>query len=150
MGLSENTQGEIGWKHVDRNIVGFIEASLIIIFYIHFCESLQYACKAHSKTVGIVFWTLTPLTIIGILVLNILKFGPFLDSIGYIVAAVILFIGSLDSYFFYNEEEDRKNIIWNCKWFLFHLSYKYMKVYKSRDIAGALGRIFTPWIHSSA
>lgn len=102
--MAEQTQGEIIWKHTTRNVVGFVEATLIIFAFEYISEVSVHAFKNSTKSTAIFFWVLAPLTVIGILVWNILSFGPFLDSIGYIVAALILFLGAADSTLFFKEK----------------------------------------------
>lgn len=102
--MAEKTQGEIVWKHTTRNVVGFVEALLIIFAFDYICEIAVHVFKTSTKSAAIFFWVFAPLTVIGILVWNILSFGPFLDSIGFIVAALVLFLGAADSTLFFKEK----------------------------------------------
>jgi hypothetical protein len=104
-GLSEANQDQIGWKHVTRNLLGFIEALLIILSVEYLSESLVYAFKISSKVAGIFFWAVSILAVTLVLVWNIISFGPFLDLIGYIVAALILFLGAAVNNLFHIEED---------------------------------------------
>jgi hypothetical protein len=107
--LAEANQDQIGWKHITRNLLGFIEALFIVLSVEYLSESLVYAFKISSKGAGIFFWIFAPLAVILVLVWNILSFGPFLDLIGYIVAALILFLGAAVNNLFHIEED--KDII---------------------------------------
>lgn len=102
--MAEQTQGEIIWKHITRNVVGFVEAALIIFAIQYLGQIAVYAFKTTTKTAALFFWVFAPLSIISILVWNILSFGPFLDSIGFIVAALILFLGAADSNLFFKDK----------------------------------------------
>jgi hypothetical protein len=103
--MVENTQDQIGWKHVTRNLVGFSEALFIIFTVVYLSETLVHLFKVSERCASYIFWIFAPLLTILVLVWNILSFGPFLDSIGYIVAALILFLGAAVNTLFYKEEE---------------------------------------------
>jgi hypothetical protein len=103
--MPENTQSEIGWKHGSRNIIGFIVGCLVIYAVEYICESLVYVFHCFTKGVCYFFWVFAPLAVAGVLVFNILKYGPFLDQIGLIAAAVLLFLGAAVNTLFHREED---------------------------------------------
>lgn len=103
--MSEATEGEAIWKHTSRNVVGFIEAVLIIFAVEYLSESLVHIFQTSSKAASYFFWIVAPLAVVGVLVLNILSYGPFLDQIGYIVAAILLFLGAAANTLFYREHD---------------------------------------------
>jgi hypothetical protein len=106
--MSEATQSDIAWKHASRNVVGFIEGCLLIYAVEYICESLVHVFHCFTKGVSYFFWVFAPLLVAGIFVLNLLKFGPFLDQIGLIAAAVLLFLGAAVNTLFHKEEELKK------------------------------------------
>jgi hypothetical protein len=67
-----------------------------------YTEIVSNAGKS-SKSDVVFFWILAPLLVAGILVWNILSFGPFLDLIGYIAVALLLFIGAASSTLFHEQ-----------------------------------------------
>lgn len=103
--MSEASQSDIAWKHASRNVVGFLEGCFLIYAVEYLCETLVHIFKLSSKGVSYFFWVFAPLLVAGILVLNILKYGPFLDQIGLIAAAILLFLGAAVNTLFHREEE---------------------------------------------
>lgn len=106
--MAESSQSEMGWKHASRNMVGFITGCLIIYAVEYICESLVHVFQCFTKGVSYFFWVLAPLAIAALLVLNIIKYGPFLDQIGFIAAAILLFLGAAVNTLFHREEDLRK------------------------------------------
>lgn len=74
--MAEKTQGEIIWRLTTRNVVGFIEASLIIFAFEYISEISVHIFKNSTRSTAIFFWIFAPLTVIGIFIWNILSFGP--------------------------------------------------------------------------
>lgn len=101
--MAEDNQDHIGWRHATRNIIGFIEAALIIYAVEYLSESIVYIFKISERSSSLFFWIVTPLLVVGVLVLNIVSYGPFLDLIGYIVAALILFLGAAVNTLFHKD-----------------------------------------------
>lgn len=106
--MPESSQPEIGWKNASRNVIGFVVGCLIIYAVEYICESLVHVSHCFTKGVSYFFWVFAPLAVAGVLALNILKFGPFLDQIGLIAAAVLLFMGAAVNTLFHREEDFRK------------------------------------------
>ena len=84
-------------------MVGFIEATLIIFAVEYFTESLVHVLHVSDKAATIFFWIVAPVAVVGVGVLNIIAFGPILDQIGYILAAILLFGGATASTLFHKE-----------------------------------------------
>ncbi len=99
--MAEGSQNELAWKHTVRNFVGFIQAVVIIYTFLFLTESLVSVFKTSHRCADYFFWILAPIATILVLVWNILSFGPFLDQIGYIVAALFVFLGAAVSTLFH-------------------------------------------------
>jgi|LakMenE01Jun11ns_1017448.scaffolds.fasta_scaffold8398629_1 hypothetical protein len=102
--MNEITSDQQFWKHMARNIVGFVEGGLVIYSVEYICETMVHMFQVFVKAASFFFWIVAPLAIAGLLMLNIMNFGPFIDSIGCIASSALLFLGAANTTFFHKEE----------------------------------------------
>ena len=100
--MSELTAEDQFCKHITRNYIGFLEGALVIYSVELISETMVGMFDVFTKAGSLFFWIVAPLAIAGLLLLNILNFGPFVDSIGCIASSSLLFLGAASNTMFHN------------------------------------------------
>jgi hypothetical protein len=80
------------WKHILRNFQGFVTALVMFQELILIGRVLVYIFQWTQSQQAKFFWAVGILSAIALTLINILVYGPFIDSIGFIIGCILCII----------------------------------------------------------